>query len=83
MSRSCRPGLLLIPLLLMSGTASSEPLEFTSGEKLIELCDSPPYDWVELRYLGVSGILVSHGDAAVMTPPFYSIPRLPAVGNFD
>ncbi len=41
---------------------------------------APPADSVEVTYLGVGGWLIRHGRDAVMTAPFFSTPRLAAVG---
>ena len=72
--------------LLCSGAALAACMHapprgaLTESDRLVTLCDTPPFDVIELRYLGSGGFLLRHRDDALLTAPFYSNPGVLRVG---
>lgn len=74
-----RAAALAVALLAAGGCARSLPEAALPPEAVRVACCGQP-GAVELTYLGVGGWIVRHGDAAIMTAPFYSNPSLLEAG---
>ena len=70
----------LLPALLLAGAACAKgfPEPAVRGTVTVPCCGQR--EPVELTYLGVGGWLVRHGDAALLTAPFFSNPSLVEAG---
>ncbi len=71
--RASRRGLILAALLATAGAAAGA----TAGAAAASAGDPEP---VAFTYLGAGGWLIRHGDAALLTAPFFSNPGLVEVG---
>jgi hypothetical protein len=80
-SRSSAPLALLA--LLLAAACGAVLVRAPSAAHAADACGgacAEPADSVEVTYLGVGGWLIRRGGDAVMTAPFFSTPRLAAVG---
>ena len=74
------PGI-LVTLAFVTACAGAPPVTPAQETTHVDLCGDPaaPVTTVSIEYLGVGGFLIRHGDAALLTAPFYSNPGLPRV----
>jgi hypothetical protein len=76
-------GVLASPLVLVAGCRPVITHQIASGPHAIGCAPvscGDPWNLVSVTYLGISGILVEHGDHALLTSPFFSNPRFGARG---